>query len=412
MNINRFIIVCAVVLLLSWIGVKAKELSLKAMSYNVRYTTSKDGENVWSNRKSMVASIIQLHDVDVVGLQESSKQHINYLKEYLEEYDHIGILNSIMFKKSRLEVVEHSSFWLSETPGKSSWGWDAQSKRLVRWIKFKDKNTGKIFYFFNSHFDYMGVISRKESALLLVRKIDEIARDMPVILVGDFNCGEGSCTYRILGSLSDPVQNALYDAYYISIKEHEGPVGTFTGFTDPSTPGKDVDFIFIKNNVRVLRHAVIDDAWGTRLPSDHRPVLSEVLIDFKPGKGDPARQSRIYYSINEILKTGTPLIKKQNFKIISGKTRIIKYTFNVSDNEQKIRRIVIGIGHCDTGLHYKLIDSENILTMSGYIRSKGVVWRSCEVPSASKWTLLLEKMDTAFKGKYSGNTSTIEVWLK
>ena len=42
-------------------------------------------------------------------------------------------------------------------------------------------------YYFNVHFDHQGVIARKESGKLMVKKIKEIAGEFPVISTGDYN---------------------------------------------------------------------------------------------------------------------------------------------------------------------------------------------------------------------------------
>jgi endonuclease/exonuclease/phosphatase family metal-dependent hydrolase len=61
---------------------------------------------------------------------------------------------------------------------------------------------------------------------------------------------------------------------------HHGPAGTFTGFPAAYSPdGKAIDFIFIKNKVRVSFHGTLSDTFDGKRPSDHLPLLAEVMVD-------------------------------------------------------------------------------------------------------------------------------------
>ena len=68
-------------------------------------------------------------------------------------------------------------FWLSETPDKPGFGWDAVCNRTVTWIKLKDKITKKTFYVFDTHFDHRGNKAREESAKLILKSIKEINKE-------------------------------------------------------------------------------------------------------------------------------------------------------------------------------------------------------------------------------------------
>src|SRR5690606_41419680 len=52
-------------------------------------------------------------------------------------------------------------FYLSETPDRSSYGWDAAAIRLCNWVLFNDRNTGRNFFVFNAHFDHIGQVARR-----------------------------------------------------------------------------------------------------------------------------------------------------------------------------------------------------------------------------------------------------------
>ena len=44
-------------------------------------------------------------------------------------------------------------------------GWDAACERVATWAIFKDKKSGKEFFFLNTHLDHMGQVARHEGLL-------------------------------------------------------------------------------------------------------------------------------------------------------------------------------------------------------------------------------------------------------
>jgi len=272
-------------LLLSFISLNLSA-QYNVMSFNIRLSTPSDGENWWEYRKDKVAQLIRFYDTDVVGLQEVLRAQLEDLEERLPGYEWIGVgrddgkekgeYSPIFYNAEKFELLKNSTFWLSETPTvPGSKDWDAAITRICSWAKFRDKQTDKEFYFFNTHFDHRGVEARQESAALIAQKITEIAGDTPVVLSGDFNTEPTTTAYQNLVTGA----NALTDAINISELPHYGPLGTFTGFEQPERDtGRRIDYIFVKNGVQVHKHAILTDSWGGKLPSDHYPVLAEVRL--------------------------------------------------------------------------------------------------------------------------------------
>jgi endonuclease/exonuclease/phosphatase family metal-dependent hydrolase len=171
---------------------------------------------------------------------------------------------------------------LSENPEKPGKGWDAACNRVVTWGKFKDNKTGNVFYHFNTHFDHQGQVARAESAKLLLQKVDEISDVSNVIVTGDFNAGPNSAPYKILTDNKNKETGIkLVDAKMASASPHHGPGGTFTGFklSNLIHNVQPIDYIFVTNNIKVLRHGTLSDTFNGRFPSDHFPVLAEVIIE-------------------------------------------------------------------------------------------------------------------------------------
>lgn len=272
----------ALLLTLPVLGKGVKKSSFNIMTYNIRMNTPDDGVNAWPLRKDKVAGLLKFHQADIFGVQEALVLQMNDLKERLPEYDSFGVgrddgqeageFMTIFFRKERFQKLDAGTFWLSQTPEKPGLGWDAVCNRTCTWIKFKDKATGKSFYHFNTHFDHRGRVAREESAKLILQKMSEINKsNLPMLLTGDFNSSkEGPAIQKILTVLFDTRDKCTTPPY--------GPNGTSGGF-EVKESNRIIDYIFINQKVKVLRHGVITDSYGLFYPSDHRPVLVEVEIE-------------------------------------------------------------------------------------------------------------------------------------
>jgi endonuclease/exonuclease/phosphatase family metal-dependent hydrolase len=174
-------------------------------------------------------------------------------------------------------VLESQTFWLSQTPAVAgSKGWDAAITRIVTWAKFKDKKTKKIFFHFNTHFDHMGPVARRESAKMILASVKEIAGDIPVVFTGDFNSRPGDEPIRIIVDKNNPLR--LTDSKEISQTPHYGPTGTFNAFQAKERDDDPIDYIFLKGKWKVLQHATLSETWGGRFASDHFAVFATILL--------------------------------------------------------------------------------------------------------------------------------------
>ena len=231
--------------------------------------------------------MVRFHGADVVGLQEALRNQIADLEAALPRFGWFGTGRSaerdgehcaVLYRRDRLEVLAESTFWLSETPEVAgSRGWDAALPRIVTWGRLRDRRTGAIFHLFNTHFDHKGETARRESARLLLRKVDEIAgRDGPVVLTGDFNTTPDSEPYHIL-TTGDGTRPTFVDALHASSYPHHGPTSSWNAFK-AIEPGRRIDFILVRPPVEVRQHGILSDTFDGRFPSDHLPVLAEVGI--------------------------------------------------------------------------------------------------------------------------------------
>jgi endonuclease/exonuclease/phosphatase family metal-dependent hydrolase len=174
-------------------------------------------------------------------------------------------------------LLETKTFWLSETPGvPGSKSWDAAITRIVTWGKFRDRKSRRVFYAFNTHFDHIGKLARRESAKIILSRIKQVAGNMPVVLTGDFNAEPWDEPIQVITDKSNPLH--LVDSKDISRTPHYGPTGTFNGFQSKERNDLPIDYIFLKGKWKVLNHATLSQTWNGRFASDHFAVLAGMTV--------------------------------------------------------------------------------------------------------------------------------------
>ena len=246
------------------------------MSFNLRYSNGQDSLNHWRYRKEAVVKMINTTAPDVIGFQEALYNQVQYLDEHCSQYLRVGVgrdngdkegeFAAVYFLKKRFVVVDSGNFWLSETPDVPSLGWDAACKRIVTWVHLEDTLLNNEFYIFNTHFDHIGTIARKESAILLLKKIEELSYcfENNIFITGDFNTGS-----------EDPVFLPL-KKYFKSARDI-APVtdksATFNDFGKTEEPATVIDHIWFTKTVPV-EFKVLKENFGVPYISDHYPVLA------------------------------------------------------------------------------------------------------------------------------------------
>lgn len=253
-----------------------------AATYNLRLNIASDGPNAWPNRRAAVAALIRRHEIDLLGTQEGLLDQVLDLAA-MPGFAHVGVGRddgkqggehaAIFYRTERFALLDKGDFWLSPTPDVPGKGWDARCcNRLASWARLRDKASGRAFFVFSVHFDHEGLVARRESAHLMLRRMRAIAGDQPVICLGDLNATPESEPVGIM-------LGALRDAYRVSATPPDGPVGTFNDFK-LDAPLKDrIDYVFLGPGWRVLRYAALTDTDNGRFPSDHLPVVARLALD-------------------------------------------------------------------------------------------------------------------------------------
>lgn len=255
-----------------------------AMTYNIRYNNPNDGDNWWDNRKDDVVKLLQYYQPDFFGTQEGLLGQLTFIDAQLKDYNYVGVgrddgkqkgeFTAIFYNTQKFELIKTETFWLSETPDKVSVGWDASMERICTYGAFKNMENKAIVHVFNGHFDHIGPEARKSSAMVIEQKINQLKiLEEPIIVMGDFNCGEKDEPIQVFKSfLDDAISNSPNGLY--------GPPGTFNGFDENMVPQNRIDYIFTKNIGTIINYRHINDKRNNGLcVSDHLPVLVEFEID-------------------------------------------------------------------------------------------------------------------------------------
>lgn len=251
-------------------------------SYNLRLDIPKvDVGNEWSNRASMVSDIIKFYEFDILGTQEGFAHQLEDLKKALPNYDEYGVgrddgknageQSAIFYRKDKFDLLNSGSFWLSETPEKPSFGWDAQKyRRICSWVLLKDKKTNKKLYCFNAHYDHQANIARKESSKLILEKIKSMRKGISVILTGDFNGNTSTEWYKEIAQ-----SNILFDSYtQAPIKLEGNPTYQAYGNVEVLKGNDVIDHIFITKDFRVKKWGILSNTFHGKYPSDHFPIIT------------------------------------------------------------------------------------------------------------------------------------------
>ncbi|CAG7642368.1 hypothetical protein PAESOLCIP111_04331 [Paenibacillus solanacearum] len=264
-------------------------MKMTLMTFNLRYNTPNDGDNIWTNRADRAARIMLDHDPLVIGTQEGYHVMLTDLQERLPDYAWIGQGRkgghenehcAIFYKKAELEVLEQGQFWLSETPDvPASKSWDSNLPRICTWARFGQIGTGTQFYLYNTHLDHLGQQARENGAGmiwdLLCKHRD--ASGLPAVIMGDLNSRPYELPIRFLRGEAEigGRTTALIDAY----SKLSGAIGLTAHSFEGGAEGEPIDYIFVTPDVKVTEVAVdrrkIDGAY----PSDHYPIVAKIELN-------------------------------------------------------------------------------------------------------------------------------------
>ena len=261
---------------------------IKVMTLNIRYDNPDDSIYAWLIRAPQICNFIKDEKPDIFGMQEVLWHQYKILDSVLVDYSSVGVgrsdgarggeMNPVFFRKDKFNMVRNITFWLSGSPDiAGSIGWGASLPRIVTWMELVDKNSHTHLFFFNTHFAHDSDSARLMSSKILLSHVNKIAEGFPFIISGDFNMPPTSTGYSILTGPDESIP-LLKDSYVITEKRPSGPVNTFNGFSDQTKAAR-IDYIFVKNGMRVLDYKTVIKKENGIYISDHWPV--EAIVSLK-----------------------------------------------------------------------------------------------------------------------------------
>ncbi len=262
----------------------AATYSLHTMSYNIKSGGS--GKQSPENRIEAIKKIINDNAPQVLGIQEATPFWMEQLPEIFgDKYEMVGVgrsddesseANPILYLKDKYNLLDSGTFWLSDTPEIPSNTWGAAFNRICTYVVLEDKETGFKFAQFNTHFDHRGEKARQNSVDVITEKIDAVAADLPVVLLGDFNVDEGSTVYNKV------ISSGMKDAKKIAAQVDGGKTGrSYHGYNalNYTFSGSPIDFVFVNDKIKSVESYKIDNSKVDGIyPSDHYPLICDITL--------------------------------------------------------------------------------------------------------------------------------------
>ncbi len=279
--------VCALTLVLSIpFALRAAEPApggdtLCVATFNLRYASAQP-PNSWPQRRPVMVECFRQMSPDIVGTQEGLYEQLKDLASALPEYSWIGTgrdggsrgeFMAVFYRSQRFEPLEYDHFWLSDTPeviASSTWG--NECRRMVTWVRFRDRQTQREFYFVNTHLDHQVQLAREKAASLIRERIAKLPANLPLLLVGDFNAVAGQ--NRAYDILVGP--DGLVDLWKTARERRGEGIKSFHSFRGPRPGDEHIDWILARGPVVADVAELVTYSRDGQFPSDHFPVLARI----------------------------------------------------------------------------------------------------------------------------------------
>lgn len=252
---------------------------IRVISANVRCFSPTDlGKKSWFYRAPLLLRVLAGEQPDVIGFQEVTRLHYAYLQTHLKGYDSVLAYRDdsyfsegcpIFYNAERFTLTDKGSFWLSETPERSSKDWGAAYPRVCSYVILRETATDKPLVVFNTHLDHVSDEARIRGIGVVLDKLREFG-DLPCVLMGDLNAGESSETYRAATENFD-------DAKYRTADPPTGPTYQNWG---KALERENIDYFLIsETGIGVQDYRILDTTFDGVYPSDHFPIALRITLD-------------------------------------------------------------------------------------------------------------------------------------
>lgn len=225
------------------------------MTYNIKTQNGSTLEAV-PDRATALCDFLKRLQPDVVGVQEATRlwrenitksgtftaQYYNMVGEERNNTATDNEANPILYRKDRFDLLDSGTFWLSETPDQMSKGFGAAYHRICTWVKLKDKNSGQVLVFMNTHLDTTSKDVRTAEFNLILEKAQSFG-NVPIILTGDFNIRQDAPLYRT-------IQKTMFKDSKTVAKSAEDASSKVAEYYSKSD-NRPIDYVFVTNHWNV-----------------------------------------------------------------------------------------------------------------------------------------------------------------
>jgi endonuclease/exonuclease/phosphatase family metal-dependent hydrolase len=219
-----------------------------------------------------IKSIINDYAPDVIGFQEVQPMTMKALQAtYGEKYGYVILerdksskeATPLFYDKTKYDLVDSGSGWLSDTPDKMSKYEESDYHRVYVYVVLQNKETGTKFVHVNTHIDYIGAATTKQVQVLL--ELTKKFSYLPMFYTADWNMYTSSPGYSLM------TKAGYLDASTMTDNAHIGP--TMVGGSAP------IDFCFTSAmHTYVDRYEVVDDHQYSNTASDHYAIYTEIYV--------------------------------------------------------------------------------------------------------------------------------------
>lgn len=254
---------------------------LKVMSFNVRYGSAveTDPNNNWDFRKAACLEMINDQKPSVIGFQEAvyTTQWLYFKDNLAADYDGYGVgrddgaekgeCMGILYRKADVEMLDHGTFWLSDTPDvvSKALSWGAGHYRTATWGIFRMMATGQKFCYINTHLDLVPAARAKSMELIQERFALYNPDGLPQFLSADFNTTSEDVIF-------DDLEKTMYNSRDYAPEGHTDFNGTYNKWGEKSMI---IDDIFYTSSLSVIEYHTVTESYGSSaFVSDHYPIYA------------------------------------------------------------------------------------------------------------------------------------------
>ncbi len=250
---------------------------MKLVTFNLRCDHRQDGDNCFVYRQPLILRTIAREKPDVICFQEVMPHMSAWLKRSLPDYYAVGCGHgakfdgeqmTVAFRKEAYQLLEMSTFWLSETPDVPGSRYSGQSScpRTCTDAVLMEETSGQVFRVLNTHLDHVGKEARTRGLAQILRYAEQprLFSDVPMILAGDLNAEP-----------DDEEMSLLKTTPGLTVLTREIGI-TYHGYYRNDPPSQ-IDYIVLRGDIMCENVAKWTDCENGVYLSDHYPVCAEIV---------------------------------------------------------------------------------------------------------------------------------------